>query len=242
MDKHLLEQHPPHEFSRPPRSITKHLSYWKAHEFRSWLLFYSLPVLLDHLPSLYLHHFSLLVTAMHILLNAELSHAQLAAAEEMLNLFCSFLPELYGDRFCTANAHALTHMAMYVRLWGPLWTQSAFGFESINGHLRKVIHGKSHVIDQMGFSIDVSMTLKSLEHTLVGAESEETLLYISDLLGNQPRTNMTKLRDHCYSSRSHGTVCTTTCKGRNYCQSIPRDLALWQKWLLFRMIVRELRQ
>ena len=43
------------------------------------------------------------------------------------------------------------------------------------------------------------MTLKSLEHTLVGAESEETLLYISDLLGNQPRTNMTKLGDHCYA-------------------------------------------
>ena len=108
VDKHLLAQHPRHECSRPPRSITKHLSYWKAHEFCLWLLFYSLPVLLDHLPSLYLHHFSLLVTAMHILLNAELSHTQLAAAEEMLNLFCSFLPELYGDRFCTANVHANT--------------------------------------------------------------------------------------------------------------------------------------
>ena len=30
-----------------------------------------------------------------------------------------------------------------------------------------------------------------------------------------------------YSNRSHGTVCTTTCKGRNYC--IPRDPASWEK-------------
>ena len=30
-----------------------------------------------------------------------------------------------------------------------------------------------------------------------------------------------------YSSRSHGTVCTTTCKGRNYCT--PRDPAPWHK-------------
>ena len=30
-----------------------------------------------------------------------------------------------------------------------------------------------------------------------------------------------------YSSRSHGTVCTTTCKGRNYCR--PRDPTSWQK-------------
>ena len=28
-------------------------------------------------------------------------------------------------------------------------------------------------------------------------------------------------------NRSHGTVCTTTCKGRNYC--IPRDPASWGK-------------
>ena len=42
-----------------------------------------------------------------------------------------------------------------------------------------------------------------------------------------------------YSNRSHGTVCTTTCKGRNYCtaigkgrnycRSIPRDPASWGK-------------
>ena len=31
-----------------------------------------------------------------------------------------------------------------------------------------------------------------------------------------------------YSNRSHGTVvCTTTCKGRNYCR--PRDPASWHK-------------
>ena len=40
-----------------------------------------------------------------------------------------------------------------------------------------------------------------------------------------------------YSNRSHGTVCTTTCKGRNYCTAIgkgrnyciPRDPASWGK-------------
>ena len=32
-----------------------------------------------------------------------------------------------------------------------------------------------------------------------------------------------------YSSRSHGTVCTTTCKGHNYCRSIPRDPTSWGK-------------
>ena len=40
IDSELLKQTPPHEFSRPPRSIQKH---WKASELRTW---HSLPVLL----------------------------------------------------------------------------------------------------------------------------------------------------------------------------------------------------
>lgn len=53
IDKVLLRQQPPHELSRPPRSIEKHLKYLKASELRSWLLFYSLPLLLDNLPALF---------------------------------------------------------------------------------------------------------------------------------------------------------------------------------------------
>ena len=52
-------------------------------------------------------------------------------------------------------------------------------------------------------------------------------------LDGVPRTQTSRLLLSYYSSRSHGTVCTTTCKGRNYCtaigkgrnycRSIPRD-------------------
>ena len=46
-------------------------------------------------------------------------------------------------------------------------------------------------------------------------------------LDGVPRTQTSRLLLSYYSSRSHGTVCTTTCKGRNYCRS--RDPASWQK-------------
>ena len=85
IDDLLLKQRPPSEFSRPPRSIQRHLNYWKATELRSWLLFHSLPLLLDFLPSLYFHHFSLLVCALHILLLDCLSCSQIDAAEVMLH-------------------------------------------------------------------------------------------------------------------------------------------------------------
>lgn len=46
IDQKLLRIKPPHEFRRTPRSVTTY-KYWKASEFRAFLLFYALPVLAD---------------------------------------------------------------------------------------------------------------------------------------------------------------------------------------------------
>ena len=51
-----------------------------------------------------------------------------------------------------------------MRLWGPLWTHSAFGFESMNGHLTSMIHSKYRIADQVLFAIDVSIdTVNSMD-------------------------------------------------------------------------------
>lgn len=50
IDMHLLAIKPPHEFRRSPRSIEKTVNYWKASEFRSFLLFYAIPILVNFLP------------------------------------------------------------------------------------------------------------------------------------------------------------------------------------------------
>ena len=104
IDNSLTKQRPPREMNRPPRSIKKHSKYWKASELHNWLLYYSLPLLLNTLPSLYWHHYALLVCAMHILLSDTITLPQVDAAEQMLTDFCALLPELYGNASCTANA------------------------------------------------------------------------------------------------------------------------------------------
>ena len=93
-------------FSRSSRSITSHM-HWKASELRNWLLFYSLPLLHGFLPPLYLHHFALLVCAMHILLQGKIALSHIDAAELMLNEFYVMMPELYGESSCTPNVHSL---------------------------------------------------------------------------------------------------------------------------------------
>lgn len=199
IDKVLMGQHPPSEISRPPRSIGKHLPYWKASELRNWLLFYSLPLLFHILPPLYWHHYSLLVCAMHILLKDNITHPLVDAAEAMLKDFCLLLPELYGDFICTANMHLLLHLAKYVRLWGPLWTHSSFGFESKNGHLKHLFHGRTNLVPQLLFNVDVCCTLQYVQKELHDKESPMVFNYINGQEMNSLRSNMLSLGDHTYA-------------------------------------------
>ena len=202
IDAQLLNQHPPREFSRPPRSISKHLHYWKASELRTWLLVYSLPLLLGFLPSMYWHHYALLVCAMHMLLSDRISQAKIDAAEQMLMDFYILLPQLYGESSCTANAHLLSHLTKYVRLWGPLWTHSAFGFESKNGQLRRLFHGNSEIdiVHQLLFNVDISCTLVQVQKQLQEVESEKTLMYLNLCHGSGfvPRASMMCIGTNTY--------------------------------------------
>ncbi len=114
IDRELLAIKPPVEITRAPRSLQDR-KYWKASEWRSFLLFYSLPILNGVLMKKYWNHLFLLVFALHILLQH------------------SF------------NVHLWTHLAESVRNWGPLWATSTFSFESFNCTLLKYFSGTTHV-------------------------------------------------------------------------------------------------
>ena len=73
----------------------------------------------------------------------------------MLEDFVLLFPELYGERNCVLNTHLLIHLCQQVRQWGPLWAFSAFGFESMNGHLMRYLHGTYRLADQLVFSLNL---------------------------------------------------------------------------------------
>ena len=158
IDKKLVSVNPPHEFRRSPRSILGTRKFWKASEYRAWLLFYSLPIAGPHLPAEYAHHYSLLVYAMHILLSSNISSHDLHTADKLL-CFYQHMPEFYGDTSCTLNMHNLIHLVPLVKQWGPLWVYSCFGFESMNGHLKKMFHGTRQILGQLVFSIKAQQSL-----------------------------------------------------------------------------------
>ena len=51
------------------------------------------------------------------------------------------------------NVHLLCHVINHVRSFGPLWTHSAFEFESANCKLVSMVHGKTHVEKQVCTSV-----------------------------------------------------------------------------------------
>lgn len=141
-------------------------------EWQYWLLFYSIPVLKGVLPSVYFVHYCALVCAISILLSNDISEMELARANVLLCQFYSHVTALYGrsSRYTTMkscivcdagvillagahansmNIHLLKHLTDHVKNWGPLWSYSCFGFESVNGDVKKLFHGTRDMSEQV---------------------------------------------------------------------------------------------
>ena len=195
IDRKLLLVKPPHEFRRSPRSIASSVKYWKASEYRAWLLFYSLPIAAPYLPAEYAHHYSLLVYGIHILLGSDISSDQLIIADQLLQCFYQLMPDLYGDESCKMNIHYLVHLSSFVRMWGPLWVYSCFGFENMNGHLKKKFHGTRQILGQLVFTVKTQQSL-ALKHKLLHGENH----MVMDFLGRYIRQQK-QHADHVFVGR-----------------------------------------
>lgn len=67
IDDFLLDIRPPYFFNRMPRSITLH-GFFKASEYYNWILYYSVPAVVNYLPDKYFQHWLLLVISLFNLL------------------------------------------------------------------------------------------------------------------------------------------------------------------------------
>ena len=195
----LARLKPPNEVHRSPRSI-ENISFYKASEYRAWLLFYSVPVLSIFLPPEYTHHLSLLVSAMHILLSDKILVGDLHNAYSMLSTFYQSAGKLYSPSIYTANMHSLEHIVGLVQLWGPLWAYSMFGFENLNGYLGNKYHGTQKIVYQLSFQIQLCQMLPDKLQELSRFESAETQEYIKKILHRQhKRCNMHQIHPNGYA-------------------------------------------
>ncbi|XP_035697167.1 uncharacterized protein LOC118430408 isoform X2 [Branchiostoma floridae] len=198
LNKQLLALKVPDCISHRPRSITeKH--HWKASEFRSWLLYYSMPLLHDVLPAEYVAHYFLLVSAIWTLASDDITTADLTTAGLRLDAFCKSFEELYGERRQTMNIHKLRHLQMYVEMYGPVWTTSLFGFESMNGHLKRMVHGTRFIVTQITFTKSMSWGLQRVAAAMENIHERKGVVKLAQRLTSvAERPNSTRLCSGLY--------------------------------------------
>lgn len=134
--------------SRQPKAFSDR-NQWKASENKWWLLYLSLPLLIQILPPVYVAHWALLVKAIYLLDQERVSAEEIDTAEEMLLRFVWGVQTLYSECYMTYNVHSLLHISANVRKFGPLWTNSAYAYESYIGKMRNFVTGNNGVVHQV---------------------------------------------------------------------------------------------
>ncbi|XP_025263565.1 uncharacterized protein LOC105249208 isoform X2 [Camponotus floridanus] len=119
----------PQDFNRPPRSLAE-ISFYKATEFRRFLLYDGILVLRDYLDENIYKHFLLLHCGIYILSSPVLVKSHCKYAGQLLRTFIKHSVVIYGARFVVYNVHSMCHLEEECQQHGHLENFSAFVFEN----------------------------------------------------------------------------------------------------------------
>lgn len=151
----------PVEFNRQPRGLDV-FRFWKATEFRTFLLYLGPVVLYNALPYDAYQHFLLLHCAISICIYQR--HLKyLCVAKKMLTDFVSDFGNIYGNSFMSYNIHSLIHLADDCLKFGPLEYFSSFPFESKLGTVKTQIRTGKNPLEQIANRITEQTSTKKKE-------------------------------------------------------------------------------
>lgn len=143
----------PSEFLRRPRGLDE-IQYWKASEYRTFLLYVGIVVMRDNVSESMYYHFLVLHCAITLLCQTNCK-SNIQTARILIQTFMDLSIELYGPQFLVYNVHSLLHIPDDCELYGPLDNQSAFPFENFLQIIKNRIKSGNKVIEQV--------TIRSLE-------------------------------------------------------------------------------
>ena len=138
VDLSALKNRIPSEFSRKPRSL-REIERWKATEFRQFLLYTGMVVLLGSIHHNMYKNFLLLCVGMHILLNEKLCENYHEYAHDLLVAFVQHFTQIYGNDMAVFNVHGLIHLANDAKNFKGLENISAFPFENFLSNLKRMV-------------------------------------------------------------------------------------------------------
>ncbi len=129
----------PTEINKPNRSLNC-LSFWKATEFRTFLLKTGPIILRGHLTEEMYNHFLALHCAVTIC-SSEYLKPYVPVAKRLFRTFTEKFDDLYGAENSTYSIHSLIHVTDDVERFGVVDNYSAFPGESNLGFLKNLVRG-----------------------------------------------------------------------------------------------------
>ncbi|XP_061511543.1 uncharacterized protein LOC133392932 [Anopheles gambiae] len=124
----LIKTRLPSEVNRPMRSF-RYRHFWKATEFRSFLLHISIAVLKDFMSFDAFNHFLCYFCSVTIFNSTAHKHLW-PLAEKFLYNFVKNFPQYYGRAHMTSNVHNLLHVSGDVNMFGAVPEYSAYRYEN----------------------------------------------------------------------------------------------------------------
>lgn len=137
----------PSDFQRKMRTLDS-LEYFKATEFRQFIIYLGPFVLKNILATEYYEHFLYLHYAVYTL-SMENVQASLQSAQSCIERFCSELERLFASDCLTFNFHLLRHLAEFCETLGSLDAFSAFPFEAYLAQLKRRLKPTRHVLSHV---------------------------------------------------------------------------------------------
>lgn len=178
-----LKQMIPREFNRKPRSLEE-ISYWKATEFRTFLIYLGPLVLKDVLDVAVYENFLAFHFSISVLISEKhLQKFSLSCIKSIINIFITHSKSLYGLEFLIYNVHLVSHICDDVKLFGKLDNFSAFPFENYLGELKSLIKAPTNPLQQihrrlMEKNLFVSIPVSPVKHlNLIMEQSSGPLIY-----------------------------------------------------------------
>lgn len=147
LNKRLLNQLPPSEVQRNPRSFDE-MKFFKASEWMNILLFYSVSIFDGVLDVDYYQHWLLLIELTHLSTQSGITRADISRIDFLSREFIAGVVTLYGEEYCSYNVHQLSHVSDCVKNWGPLHVYSCFVYETNLGILKRSIHNGHRPMEQ----------------------------------------------------------------------------------------------
>ena len=139
----------PSEFQRKPRH-TNVINFWKATEFRFFLIYCGPFVLKGLLTKRIYRHFLILHVALRILCSRTLAIEHNDIAKMYLRSFVKASKSIYGKTCLVINMHNLIHLADDVKnMQKPLSLITAFPFENLLGKLKRYLRSGNKPLAQL---------------------------------------------------------------------------------------------